>query len=157
MFKVQSYGYGQPCYCSSCLLNFQSFIINYCMIFVLLFIQNKLSCRLPITKNTANNEEMLSYSVCWVHTISLSLTCFFQKAIHLASPGNALIALLPDSVALRKAHLCSAHTVMIQNSAAPSSASLFLWEYHLQAHPPGYFQVAVSMLLRSSYNTVSAL
>lgn len=86
----QSDGYSQPYYCSPCLLNFWSLIINYCMIFVLLFLQNKLSCRLSTTKNRANNAGVLSYSVCWAHTVSLLLTCFFQKAIHPAPPGSAL-------------------------------------------------------------------
>lgn len=64
------------------------------------------------------------------------------------------MALLPDSVALRKAHWCSALTVIIQSSAAPSSALLLLRAYHLQAHPPpGCIHVAVDMLLHTSYNT----
>lgn len=62
---------------------------------------------------------------------------FSKKQSHLAAPGSALMALLPDSVALRKAHWCSALAVMIQSSAAPSSDLLFLRAYHLQAHPPG--------------------
>lgn len=81
---------------------------------------------------------------------------FFQNQSHSASPGDALTAQLPDSVAPRKAQRCSALTVMIQTRcssflclAAPPSMSP-------TSSPTtrGYIHVAVGMLLHTSYNKV---
>jgi len=71
---VQRQGYGQPSYCSSCLLNFHSFILSYWRIIVHSSLRNKLSFRLSTTKTTANNERMLSYSIWLLNAHNFSVT-----------------------------------------------------------------------------------
>lgn len=87
------------------------------------------------------------------YNFSVPYMIFSKKQTSPASPGDALTALLPHSVALRKAQCCSALTVMIQSSAAPSSALLLLQVYHYRL-TRDCIHMAVGMLLHTSYNKV---
>lgn len=156
MFKVQSSGCGQLCYCSSGPLNFQSFYYKTCTI-------ARFFCFCPLKKNyPADCLQQRTQPIGRESSVTVSADCiqflcplhdFFQKANQPSISWDALTALLPHSVALRKAQCCSALTVMIQSSAAPSSALLLLQVYHYRL-TRDCIHMAVGMLLHTSYNKV---